>query len=212
MLINDIDNNQRYTVMTTFRNLAYALAAALLVCSCGSSKKVSNTGPYGQRMEEEQCITIYKQKPKVRAYGSGSHFKEATALSLAEANARAMMARKIETAVIAATEEIGISLEQYAAGREDSQWVTDQSGQSGSLVQSVAQELVRNTHVIETSRYYGQNNQFTVFVCIEFLGKETDMAKAAEKAMKEKIKAEDRAKIEARHDEFRERIMNKLGL
>ena len=185
--------------------------AALFMASCGTSRQ-STSSIYGQKIEEDQCITVYKQKPAIRGYGSGSHFKETSAQALAEANARAMMARKIETAIIAATEEIGVSLEQYAAGREDSQWVTDQSAESNTFVQSIAQQVVKNTHIIESSRYYGKNQQFTVFVCLEFNGKESDLTRSAEKALKEKIKAEDRAKIEARHEEFRQRLMAKLGL
>lgn len=192
--------------------MAYAIAATLVIVSCGNTKKVSNTSPYGQKMEEEKCITVYKQKPAVRAYGNGSHFKESTAQALAEAQARAMMSRKLETAILAASEEIGVSLEQYAAGREDSQWVTDQSFESNNLVESISQQVVKNTSVIETSRYYADNGQFTIFVCIEYGGKESDLVNSAEKAIKEKIKAEDRVKIEARHDKFRERIMYELGL
>lgn len=198
--------------MATLKNLALAIVTATIIAGCGTTKTVSNSSPYGQKMEEEHCITVYKQKPVIRAYGNGTHFKEATAQALAEAQARAMLSRKLETAILAASEEIGVSLEQYAAGREDSQWVTDQSSEANNLVQSISQQIVKNTSVIEVSRYYADNRQFTIFVCIEYGGKESDLVKSAEKALKEKIKAEDRAKIEARHDEFRDRILKKLGI
>lgn len=49
-----------------------------------------------------------------RAYGKGTHFKEMTARNIAELQANAMYARKIEKAVLSATEDLGISLGQYA--------------------------------------------------------------------------------------------------
>lgn len=200
--------------MSKLKTLAIALSAAALIVSCGTAKQtaVSNSSPYGQKLEEEQCIKVYKQKPAIRAYGSGSHFKESTAQAFAEAEARAMMSRKLESAVLSATELVGVSMEQYAAGREDSEWVTDQSAEGNNLVQVISQQIVKNTSIIESSRYYADNRQFTVFVCIEYGGKESELVDAAEKALKERIKAEDRAKIEARHNDFRERILKKLGM
>ena len=187
------------------------LACAILATSCGSAKKVSNTTPYGQKMEKETCISEYKKKPTIRAYGMATHFKESAATSLAEAQARAMFARKIESAVLAATEELAVSLEQYAGGVADGQSVSDQSAEGNSYVTTIAQQVVRNTHTIETSRYYGDNKQFTIYVCMEYKGSESELANQIESNVKERISPEDRAKIEQRHDKFRDRILSVLG-
>ena len=191
--------------------LFVAIATALIATSCGSSKKVSNTTPYGQKLEEETCISLYKKKPEVRAYGMATHFKESAATSLAEAQARAMFARKIESAVLAATEEVAVSMEQYAGGIADGNSVSDQSGEGNDYVTTIAQQVVRNTHTIETSRYYGDNRQFTIYVCMEYKGTESELLDNIESSVKERITPEDRAKIEQRHDKFRNRILSVLG-
>ena len=191
--------------------LFVAIATALIATSCGSSKKVSNTTPYGQKLEEETCISLYKKKPEVRAYGMATHFKESAATSLAEAQARAMFARKIESAVLAASEEVAVSMEQYAGGIADGNSVSDQSGEGNAYVTTIAQQVVRNTHTIETSRYYGDNRQFTIYVCMEYKGTESELLDNIESSVKERITPEDRAKIEQRHDKFRNRILSVLG-
>lgn len=182
-----------------------------MTASCGSTKKVSNTTPYGQKLEEETCISLYKKNPTVRAYGMASHFKESSATSLAEAQARAMFSRKIESAVLAATEEVGVSLEQYAGGIADGQYVSDQSSEGNTYVTTIAQQIVRNTHTIETSRYYGNNRQFTVYVCMEYKGTDSELEYQIESSIKERISAEDRARVEQRHDKFRNRILSVLS-
>ena len=187
------------------------LAVLIMATSCGSTKKVSNTTPYGQKLEEETCISLYKKKPTIRAYGMATHFKESAATSLAEAQARAMFARKIEAAVLAATEEVAVSLEQYAGGIADGQSVSDQSAEGNTYGTTIAQQVLHNTHTIETSRYFGDNRQFTVYVCMEYKGTDSELASQIESSVKECISQEDRARIDQRHDKFRERILSVLG-
>lgn len=182
-----------------------------MTVSCGTSKKVSNTTPYGQQLEEETCISLYKKNPTVRAYGMATHFKESVATNLAEAQARAMFARKIEAAVLSATEEVAVSMEQYAGGISDGQSVYDQSGEGNTYVTTIAQQVLRNTHTIETSRYFGDNRQFTIYVCMEYKGTDSELANQIESSVKERISPEDRARIEQRHDKFRDRILSVLG-
>ena len=181
------------------------LAIALMSFSCGSTKKVitsESVNPYGKAVASEPCIELYEQAPYKRAYGNGQHFKEATARNIAELQARAMFARKIEAAVLAATEDIGVSLEKYAAD--------DQSGEGNDLAMSIAQQVIRNTHTIKTTRYLKSNNQFTVFVCMEYAGDENTLVDHIEQNVKDRISQDDRAKIEQRHNQFRQRILGNL--
>lgn len=133
-----------------------------------------------------------------------------TARNIAELQANAMYARKIEKAVISATEDLGISLSKYAADDKSGRSVTDQSGESNDLAASISQQVVRNAHVIKTSRYYNKNNQFTVFVCIEYGGDENALIDQIEQKVKDRISDEDRAKIESRHNEFKDKVYGKL--
>lgn len=190
--------------------VALSAAVLCLMTACGASKKVSEVNPYGKAVAAEPCIELYEQAPYVRAYGEGQHFKEMTARNIAELQANAMYARKIEKAVISATEDLGISLSKYAADDKSGRSVTDQSGESNDLAASISQQVVRNAHVIKTSRYYNKNNQFTVFVCIEYGGDENALIEQIEQKVKDRISDEDRAKIETRHDEFKDKVYGKL--
>ena len=189
------------------------LAIALMSFSCGRTKKVITSeavNPYGKAVASEPCIELYEQAPYKRAYGNGQHFKEATARNIAELQARAMFARKIEAAVLAATEDIGVSLEKYAADDQSGRSVTDQSGEGNDLAMSIAQQVIRNTHTIKTTRYLKSNNQFTVFVCMEYAGDENTLVDHIEQNVKDRISQDDRAKIEQRHNQFRQRILGNL--
>lgn len=192
--------------------VALSVAVLSLMTSCGTSQKTvsGEVNPYGKSVASEPCIELYEQNPSVRAYGQGQHFKEMTARNIAELQANAMFARKIEQAVISATEDLGISLSQYAADEKSGRSVTDQSAESKDLAASISQQVVRDAHVIKTSRYIGKNNQFTVFVCMEYGTDKDALVKDIEDKVKEKISADDRATLEKRHNEFRDKVYGKL--
>ncbi len=192
--------------------VALFVAVLSLMTSCGTSQKTvsGEVNPYGKSVASEPCIELYEQNPSVRAYGQGQHFKEMTARNIAELQANAMFARKIEQAVISATEDLGISLSQYAADDKSGRSVTDQSAESKDLAASISQQVVRDAHVIKTSRYIGKNNQFTVFVCMEYGTDKDALVKDIEDKVKEKISADDRATLEKRHNEFRDKVYGKL--
>lgn len=192
--------------------VALSVAVLSLMTSCGTSQKTvsGEVNPYGKSVASEPCIEFYEQNPSVRAYGQGQHFKEMTARNIAELQANAMFARKIEQAVISATEDLGISLSQYAADDKSGRSVTDQSAESKDLAASISQQVVRDAHVIKTSRYIGKNNQFTVFVCMEYGTDKDALVKDIEDKVKEKISADDRATLEKRHNEFRDKVYGKL--
>lgn len=192
--------------------VALSVAVLSLMTSCGTSQKTvsGEVNPYGKSVASEPCIELYEQNPSVRAYGQGQHFKEMTARNIAELQANAMFARKIEQAVISATEDLGISLSQYAADDKSGRSVTDQSAESKDLAASISQQVVRDAHVIKTSRYIGKNNQFIVFVCMEYGTDKDALVKDIEDKVKEKISADDRATLEKRHNEFRDKVYGKL--
>lgn len=192
--------------------VALSVAVLSLMTSCGTSQKTvsGEVNPYGKSVASEPCIELYEQNPSVRAYGQGQHFKEMTARNIAELQANAMFARKIEQAVISATEDLGISLSQYAADDKSGRSVTDQSAESKDLAASISHQVVRDAHVIKTSRYIGKNNQFTVFVCMEYGTDKDALVKDIEDKVKEKISADDRATLEKRHNEFRDKVYGKL--
>lgn len=189
-----------------------ALSAAVLclMTACGASKKVSIENPDGVALANDPCVDLCMQSPYTRAYGKGTHFKEMTARNIAELQANAMYARKIEKAVLSATEDLGISLGQYAGDDNTGRSVSDHSGESNDLAALISQQVIRDMHVIKTSRYYGKNNQYTVYVCVEYGGDKDAPVKQIEQKVKDRISDEDRAKIESRHDEFKDIVYGKL--
>lgn len=189
------------------------MAVAMLLTSCGAQKQASSSSlrsSIGEALPEEPCIVLSEQAPAIRKYGNGQHFKESTARSLAENQARASFARSIAAAVKTATEEIGISLDKYAGDDKEGHSVSDQSGEGNDFVMSIAKEVVRNTHPIKTSRYLKSNNQYNIYVCLEYMGTENQMAEQIEKSLNDKISPDDRVKLEKRHDDFRQRALNAL--
>ena len=189
-----------------------ALSAAVLclMTACGASKKVSIENPDGVALANDPCVDLCMQSPYTRAYGKGTHFKEMTARNIAELQANAMYARKIEKAVLSATEDLGISLGQYAGDDNTGRSVSDHSGESNDLAALISQQVIRDMHVIKTSRYYGKNKQDTVYVCVEYGGDKDALVKQIEQKVKDRISDEDRAKIESRHDEFKDIVYGKL--
>lgn len=49
-----------------------------------------------------------------------------------------------------------------------------------------------------------------MFVCIEYGGDENALIDQIEQKVKDRISDEDRAKIESRHDEFKDKVYGKL--
>lgn len=189
-------------------------AATMILSGCGASTQVASTkksvNPDGQLLENNPCIEYAMMKPKTRAYGDGTHFKESTATNIAEAQARGKFARRIEAAVLSATEEIGISLEKYSGDAMGGSSATDQSAEANDMVSSIAAQCIKNTYIVKISRYYTENQQYKIYVCLEFGGSEDEMADQIVQSVVDKISEADRAKIEARHDDFRNRVYNNL--
>ncbi len=194
-----------------------AIVGAVSLASCKTQQPTSSAAPksavtsaIGQALPDEPCITLSEEAPAIRKYGNGTHFKEATARNIAEAQARGAFARSIAAAITTATEDLGVSLDKYAGDDTEGKSVSDQSGEANDFVMSIAREVVKNTHPIKTSRYIKPNNQYNIYVCLEYMGTENQMAEQAESALKDKISADDRAKLEKRHDDFRQRVLSAL--
>lgn len=194
------------------------LVLTIGLTSCVSQKPTASTAPksavastLGQALPDEPCIILSEEAPAIRKYGNGVHYKEATARNIAEAQARASFARSIAAAIVTATEEIGVSLSKYAGDDTTGKSVSDESSEANDMVSSIASEIVNNTHPIKTTRYLKPNNQYNVYVCLEYMGSENQMAKDIETAVKDKISPDDRTKLEERHDNFRQRVLNSLN-
>lgn len=202
------------------KSILFAAFAAILVCSCGTMKNSqtvvvptgsdSPTGIKAAVAEGSLCYELQEQKPALRSVGSGMNANEASAKIYANSRALSEYATKIEAAVEAACEEVGVSMNQYAGDGESGKTVSDQSEEGGTLASYVAKQTVKNTTIIKTERYIKSDKQYLVYVCVEYSGDLSDLYKEIEDNLKEKISETDRQKLEARHDKFRKRMETKM--
>lgn len=186
-----------------------ALTMILTLASCGSSK-VSDS-PYGKQMSLTESESYALQKPGKRASGRGVSYDESTARQLAELDARASFSRALEDAILTAAKRRNVDLTQYSGDSAEGRVNTDAGGDSHTLQSSISSNIIRNTNVVKVDKFFGQNRQYTVFVCLEYIGEVEDMAKEASKQIQQRISDEDRAKIQAELDKFEQEIKQSLS-
>ncbi|MBQ8008143.1 MAG: hypothetical protein IJ256_01245 [Bacteroidaceae bacterium] len=186
-----------------------ALTMILTLASCGSSK-VSDS-PYGKQMSLTESESYALQKPGKRASGRGVSYDESTARQLAELDARASFSRALEDAILTAAKRRNVDLTQYSGDSVEGRNNTDAGGDSHTLQSSISSNIIRNTNVVKVDKFFGQNRQYTVFVCLEYIGEVEDMAKEASKQIQQRISDEDRAKIQAELDKFEQEIKQSLS-
>jgi hypothetical protein len=186
-----------------------AMSAAVAVTGCGGTKAVSDSSGK-KEIVKNACEELQELKPATRAVGKGTHFKEMTARNIAEAQGRAQFARALSAAVKSATDEQGYSFELYSGDAKTGGAVTDQGSKSNDLVSSVANEVVANTVVIKTSKFQLPNNQFEMWVCLEYQKSVAEMAAEVAKKVAQRIPDDQKMKMNFEFDRYRERIEKEL--
>lgn len=190
---------------------------ALLFSACGTSQKATtssskSSSPYGEVQDSNICIELQEQDPARRQYGMGQHFKETTAGNLAEAQARGAFARKIRSAIISAVREINLSVEVHSHNDQAGSSSSDQTSATGDWTNSISAAVVNNVSTIKTLRYYDSTKQvWTIFKCLEYLGSTDSMVSQIVTSIKEQISPEDKARIEAQNEKFRQSMIKSLS-
>lgn len=182
-----------------------------LFAACGSSKNTSRPDDSYEQLTDDICITLQEQSPETRAFGMGEHFNMNTANNIAELQARGKFARAIATAIKQATSDQSLGLTKYAADDNSGASVTDQGNGVNDWTEGIAQEIVRNTVVIKTSRYKGKNNQYRVYVCLEYKAGLDAMVNEISETVKDKISDTDKDKLNRNFEKFRNEIRKELG-
>lgn len=193
--------------------LLVILAAALMV-SCGTTKTTS--AQKKAQAEEvllplDACEEYAMEKPAKRAAGVGTHFKEQTATSIAQAQARANLARALQTQIITATEEFGGSHELFSADGTSSESATDQSAKASDQVMAFAKENIKGAVMVKKTRYKTANNQFKVYVCVEYQEEIADMAAKVSKKLTERLSQEQKARIDWDQKKFEDKMKEVMG-
>ncbi|MDR1342698.1 MAG: hypothetical protein LBK18_05520 [Prevotellaceae bacterium] len=188
-----------------------ATCASVMITACGGTKQIAVSDVTGeQEVKANICRTMQEEKPEIRAYGEGTHFKSMTARNVAEAQARAQFARAIKAAVETATREEGLGMEQYSGNMEQGSSGTDQGAGINDVVTSAANQVIANTVVIKTYEAVLPNKQYKVAVCIEYRAGVSALATAVAKKIEQQISDEDKLKMKFEFNKFRESVEKQL--
>ncbi|GHT42357.1 hypothetical protein AGMMS49965_13700 [Bacteroidia bacterium] len=188
---------------------ATAAIAGVMITGCGSSKPVAQAKG-ATVVQSNICEQMQEEKPATRAVGKGTHFKEQTAKNIAETQARAQFARALSSKIKTATSEETLGYDLYSGDAASGSAVTDQGAKQNDLVQSIANEAVSNTIVIKTYKELLPNNQYNVWVCLEYQAGVAEIASSVAKKVQQRIPDEQKMKMNFEFDQYRKRVEAEL--
>lgn len=204
--------------MKKFTILA-SVALVMFLQSCGSSKQVA-TAPINVSQNQVQqdievalnpCEEYAFKAPSQRAAGTGVHFKEKAAENIAQLNARANLAKALQQCVETATKDYADGKELFAADGESSSYVTDQSAGSADREAGWAKELIKGAPVVMKRKYKTPDNQWRIYVCVEYQESVAEMAAKITKVFNEKLTQEQKARIDFNEQKFKQEIQEAMG-
>ena len=106
------------------------------------------------------CEEFQEEKPTLRAVGKGTNAREQTAKNIAEMQARAQFARALASKINTVTSEnvsgLDLSVEDFS--------------------KSVSEEIIKNTVIVKTCKELNADNQYDIWVCLEYQGDISKMA------------------------------------
>lgn len=172
---------------------------------------VANQGQQDIAVALDPCIEYAMEEPAKRASGTGVHFKEATATNLAQLNARANLARALQSCIETATERYGGGTELFSADDEQDASVTDESSNTDDREYGIAKELIKGAAIVKMSRYKTPKNQWKIIVCVEYQTSVAEMAAQVAKVYSEKLTPEQKARVKFDEQKFKEQMEKSLS-
>lgn len=201
------------------RNILIAAVGALLavstLSSCGKKTATSAMRSKESAVEKVKSLVLAEQKPGLRAYGEGTHNSQSFAITYAEGQARAQLARFLGGQLVTASEQVTDGAQISSSDLTNQTIGEDEGALSNARAEQIAAGAVRNTAVINTDIYQRQDGKYHVYVCIEYMASigdlARDMANGYKKQISQQVSDEDRAKMEVRAEEVRKRIEERLA-
>lgn len=196
------------------------IALVVFMQSCGNLKQASTVPASNVSQNQVQqdievaldpCEEYALLAPSKRAAGTGVHFKETTATNLAQLNARANLAKALQQCVEAATKNYADAKELFSADEESSSYVTDQSASVGDREAGWARELIKGAPVVMKKKYKTTNNQWRIYVCVEYQESVAEMAAKITKVFNEKLSQEQKARIDFNEQKFKQEMQEAMG-
>lgn len=178
----------------------------------GSMTAYAQDDVYGNEMKLTEAEKYALKEPGKRASGKGGSSRESAAMSRARLEARAAFAESISSSILSAAKACGFDLTQYAGDDEEGHEMTDGGEKQNNLIKSLAQQVIEGSPVVKTNKYYNKKTRrFTIFVCLEYNGEVSKLAKDMTERVKQKVSDDDRMKIEYNLDKFEKEIENQLN-
>ncbi len=189
---------------------ATAVVAGAIVAGCGSSKQTSSARG-AVEIKLNACEEYALMSPATRAFGKGSHFEESAAREIAELEARAEFARKIATATTSAATTDRTSMTLYSGDTKSGDKVSDQATKISTFAEGIAKQMVSNTVIVKMTKFMLPNDQFEVWVCLEYKEGVAALAQNIANSMKQRISDDDKMKMNFEFDQYRKRVEAELA-
>ena len=192
--------------MKTFKRFSVITLIACALISCGSSKKVSTNEPKEIDLKEVQVLA--EKKPFLRAYGVGKHHKFSTAKNLAEAQALAELARRVNTLMILGTKEKDATEDQYIERNQVEGLSTQKEyGEINVHVESMTEAKVSGAVIIKTQQFKYPNGQYEIWVCMEYMGSAQELI---DKNIRDVLSNEDQKRMKENIDNYEKDLKQML--
>ncbi len=188
------------------------IATAMMVTSCGTSKQATSmskvTGDV--LIESNPCEEYAMEKPAQRAVGVGQHFQEATAKNQAELQARAALAKALQTCIETTTKDYADDKTMFSADDVSGQSITDQTAILNDRTEAMSKELVKGASVAKVTKYRTPNNQYKVYVCVEYSEDVAQMAGKVSKSFGEMLSQDQKIRIDFNEQRFKKEMEQKM--
>ena len=89
---------------------------------------------------------------------------------------------------------------------------TEGGEKSSSMLKSVANEVIQNTTVVKTDKFYNnKRHRYTIYVCLEYNGDVKELVEQTVKKIRQRVPQDARKRIEENMEKFEFEIEQELN-
>lgn len=201
--------------------VAMMSVAIFMLNACGGSKPVVDSQKpvvdipgkniNGEEFALNECQKLALERPATRAYGVADKGRLSDAKAFAELDARAQLSRVVYSKMKGGLADEMVAFEKIMKNRNESGGVADEGNKEQLWNSLVSEAVLSNVAVIHVNQYVLPSGFYRVYVCLEYLGSTSDMAKAITRTLEQQVPDEDRLKMEYEFKKFREQVEKELG-
>lgn len=195
-------------IMRHFNVIFFSVISVCFLSACGGTKLATDKSRV--EMQQDKCEELAKKKPEIRASGEGTSFNVSTASNYAELQARAKFARAVAAAIDAAEGNEGFDYRKSSTDMTQGSSVRDEGARRNENQLSIANEVIRNTVIIESTQYMLKDGSYQVYVCLEYREGVSKLAEDVTEKVKQRVSDDDRIKMQYEFEKFKERVENEM--